>query len=80
MPPGLLTLVANLPPISRTPALSVEKFYTDVVNNGGKFVTCVVDTDGKFVTCVFDTGGKFAASIVDSGGKFEAINLMTLSF
>jgi hypothetical protein len=52
-----LTLVANLPPVSITPAELVAKFATGVVDTGGKFAAGVVDTGGKFSTGVVDTDG-----------------------
>jgi hypothetical protein len=39
-----LILVANLPPVSTTPAVLVAKFVAGVVDTGGKFTTGVVDT------------------------------------
>ncbi len=57
------TPVANLPPVSMTPAAN--------------FVTsspCVVDTGGKFATGVNDTGGKFAAVVNDAGGKLPPVS------
>jgi hypothetical protein len=50
--------VANLPPVSTTPAAN---FATSV--------TSVVDTGGKFATGVNDTGSKFAAGVNDTGVK-----------
>jgi hypothetical protein len=44
--PVSLTSVANLPPVSTTPAVPVAKFVSGVVDTGGKFATDVVDTDG----------------------------------
>jgi hypothetical protein len=44
-----MTPVANLPPVSATPAAN---FYT--------IFASIVDTSGKFATGVNDTGGKFA--------------------
>jgi hypothetical protein len=46
--------VANLPPVSITPAELVAKFATGVVDTGGKFAAGVVDTGGKFSTGVVD--------------------------
>jgi hypothetical protein len=48
--------VANLPPVSTTPAAN---FATSS--------PCVVDTGGKFATGVNDTGSKFAAGVNDAG-------------
>jgi hypothetical protein len=42
---GSLTLLANLPQVSTTPAVPVAKF-----------AACVTDTDGNFATGVVDTG------------------------
>jgi hypothetical protein len=47
-----LTLVANLPPVSTTPAAPVAKFAA-----GGKLAIGVVDTGSKFATSGVDTGG-----------------------
>ncbi len=49
--------MANLPPVSITPAELVAKFATGVVDTGGKFAAGVVDTGGKFSTGVVDTDG-----------------------
>jgi hypothetical protein len=38
--------VANLPPVSTTPAELVAKFSTSVVDTGGKFAAGAVDTGG----------------------------------
>jgi hypothetical protein len=46
--------VANLPPVSTTPAVNFATCFTSVVDTGGKFATGVNDIGGKFV----DTGGK----------------------
>jgi hypothetical protein len=40
------TLVANLPPISTTPAVLVANFAAGVIDTGFKFATGVVDTGG----------------------------------
>jgi hypothetical protein len=53
-----MTPVANLPPVSATPAAN---FYT--------IFACVVDTGGNFATGVNDASGKFAADVVDTGDK-----------
>jgi hypothetical protein len=50
--------VANLPPVSATPAAN---FYT--------IFASVVDSEGKFATGVNDTGGKFATGVNDACGK-----------
>ncbi len=52
-----LILVANLPPVSTTPAVQVAKFTTCVVDMGGKLSGSVIDTGGKFATDVLDIGG-----------------------
>ncbi len=57
MLPVSLTLVANLPPVSTTPAVLVAKFAAGVV-----------DTSGKFATGVDDNGSKFAAGVIDTIG------------
>jgi hypothetical protein len=41
-----------LPPVSTTPAATVAKFATGVVDTGGKFATTVVDTGSKFTSGV----------------------------
>jgi hypothetical protein len=41
LPPVLLTLTANLPPVSTTLAKLVAKFAAGVVDTGGKFAACV---------------------------------------
>jgi hypothetical protein len=50
--------VANLPPVSTTPAANFANSFA-----------CVVDTGGQFATGVNYTSGKFAAGINDTGGK-----------
>ncbi len=39
--------MANLPPVSTTPAVMVAKFVVGVVDTGDKFSTGVVDTGGE---------------------------------
>jgi hypothetical protein len=39
--------VANLPPVSTTPAANFATSFTSVVDTGGKFATSVNDTGGK---------------------------------
>ncbi len=46
------TQVANLPPVSMTPAANFATSFTSVVDTGGKFATGVVATG------VVDTGGQ----------------------
>jgi hypothetical protein len=55
--------VANLPPVSATPAAN---FYTIFAR--------VVATGGNFATGVNDTGGKFAAGVNDAGGKLPPVS------
>jgi hypothetical protein len=50
--------VANLPPVSTTPAANFATNTTGVVDTGGNFATGVNDTGSKFATGVDDTGGK----------------------
>jgi hypothetical protein len=50
--------VANLPPVSTTPAANFASSFTSVF-----------DADGKFATGVNDIGSKFAAGVNDTGGK-----------
>jgi hypothetical protein len=61
--------VANLPPVSTTPAANFATSFTSVVDAGGKFATRVNDTGGKFAAGVNDTGGKFPTGVNDTGGK-----------
>jgi hypothetical protein len=41
------TPVANLPPVSMTPAANFDTGIAGVVDTGGKFATSVTDTSGK---------------------------------
>jgi hypothetical protein len=50
--------VANLPPVSMTPAANFATNFTSVVDTGDKFATGVNDTGGKFAAGVNDTGCK----------------------
>jgi hypothetical protein len=50
--------VANLPPVSATPAANFYTIFASFVDTGGKFATGVNDTGGKFATCVNDAGRK----------------------
>jgi len=50
--------VANLPPVSATPAANFYTIFASVVDTGGKFATGFNDTGGKFATGVNDAGGK----------------------
>jgi hypothetical protein len=52
-----LTSVANLPPVSITPAELVAKFAAGVIDTSGNFAAGVVDTGGRFATGVVDTVG-----------------------
>jgi hypothetical protein len=47
-PPVSTTLLANLPPVSMTPAAKFATSFASVVNTGTKFATGVNDTGGKF--------------------------------
>jgi hypothetical protein len=49
--------VANLPPVSTTPATNFATSFTSVVDTGGKFAIGVNDTGSKFAAGVNDTGG-----------------------
>jgi hypothetical protein len=49
--------VANLQPVSTTPAANFATGFASVVDTGGKFATGVNDTGGKFAAGVNDTGG-----------------------
>ncbi len=64
-----MTLAANLPLVSATPAANFATSLASVVDIGGKFATGVNNTGGKFATIINDTGGKFAAGVNDTGGK-----------
>ncbi len=46
---GIVTPVANLPPVSTTQAKLVAKFATGVVDTGGKFAAGVVDTGCEYL-------------------------------
>jgi hypothetical protein len=59
------TLVANLPPVSTTPAELVAKFSASGVDTGGNFVPGVVDTSSNFATGVV---GKFAPGNFETSG------------
>jgi hypothetical protein len=61
--------VANLPPVSTTPAANFANNFTSVVDTGCKFASSVNNTSGKFATGVNDNGGKFAAGVNDTVGK-----------
>jgi hypothetical protein len=50
--------VANLPPVSTTPAANFATSFSSVIDTGGKFATGANDTGGKFAAAVNDTGGK----------------------
>jgi hypothetical protein len=52
-----MTLAANFPPVSTTPAVNFATSFTIVVDTGGKVVTNVNDTCGKIPTNINDTGG-----------------------
>ncbi len=56
--------MANLPPVSTTPAVP-----------GAKFAAGVIDTNGKFAAGVIDPGGKFATRVVDTGGAPSLANI-----
>jgi hypothetical protein len=70
-----MTLAANLPSVSTTPAANFATSSPCVVDTGGKFATGVNDTGSKFAagwqiaTGINDTGGKFATGVIDTGGK-----------
>jgi hypothetical protein len=65
----LLTLVANSPMVSKTPAVPVAKFSAGVIDTDVKFATSVGDAGGKYTAGVVDTGGKFATpSVADTSG------------
>ncbi len=56
-----MTPVANLLPVSTTPAANFATSFASVVDTGGKFATGVNDTGSKFATGVKDAGGKLQA-------------------
>ncbi len=47
LPPVSMTLVANLPLVSTTPAANFATSFGSVVDTGGNFATGVNDTSGK---------------------------------
>jgi hypothetical protein len=59
--------VANLPPVSTTPAAKLLPVATTPAANFSTNFASVVDTDGKFA--INDAGGKFATGVNDTGGK-----------
>ncbi len=73
LPPVSTTPAANLPPVSATQAANFATSLASVVDTGGKFATGVNDTDQRhrwqFATGINDTGGKFAAGVNDTGDK-----------
>jgi hypothetical protein len=50
--------VANLPPVSTTPATNFSIIFASVVDTCGKFATGANKTGVKFATGVNDAGGK----------------------
>jgi hypothetical protein len=64
-----MTQVANLPPVSTTPAANFATSSACVVDTSGNFAPGVNETGGKFATGINDTGSKFAPGVVDTGGK-----------
>jgi hypothetical protein len=68
LPLVLLTLVADSPPVSATPAVTLAKFAPGVV-----------DTNGEFSTGIVVTGGKFATGVVDNGGAPSLANIREFS-
>ncbi len=67
--------MANLPPVSTTPAATFATSLASVVDTGGKFANGINDTDGKFAAGINYTGGKFAAGINDTGGKLPPVSM-----
>jgi hypothetical protein len=70
--------VANLPPVSTTPAANFATSFTSVVDTGDKFATGVNDAGGKFAAGVNDTGGKLppvsttpAANLPNNGNNIR---------
>ncbi len=57
LPVSLTLVVANLPPVLTTPAVSVAKFAAGVVDTSGEVATGVDDNGSKFVAGVIDTSG-----------------------
>jgi hypothetical protein len=49
--------MANLPPVSTTPAANFATSFASVVDTGGEFATGVNNTGGKFAADVYDTSG-----------------------
>ncbi len=69
----LLTLVANLPPVSLIPVAICRRSLTPVANLPPVSMTPVVPV-ARFSAGVVDTGGKFAAGFVDNGGAALTCN------
>ncbi len=59
-----MTKMANLPPVSTTPAVNYAYSTAGVVDIGWKFAT-VNDTGGKFTAGVNDTGWQIIRTISD---------------
>jgi hypothetical protein len=57
--PVSMTKMANVSPVSTTPAVNYAYCTAGVVDIGWKFATGVNDTSGKFAAGVNDTGGKY---------------------
>ncbi len=66
LPPALLTLAANLPPLSATQAELVENFTQ--VANSPPVSTTQAELVAKFAAGAVDTGGNFATGVVDTCG------------
>jgi hypothetical protein len=62
----LLTLAANLPPLSATQAELVENFTQ--VANSPPVSTTQAELVAKFAAGAVDTGGNFATGVVDTCG------------
>jgi hypothetical protein len=70
--------VANLPPVSATPAANFYTIFASVVYTGGKFATGVNNTSGKFATGVNDAGGKLPpVSTTPAANNANNIRLQT---
>jgi hypothetical protein len=71
--------VANLPPVSTTPAANFATSSAGVVDTGGKFATSVNDTGSKIATGVNYAGGNLPlvlatpAAMETIGSFFETL-------
>jgi hypothetical protein len=66
--------VANLTPVSTTPAANFATSFTSVVYTGGKFASGVNETGGKFAAGVNDTGGKLPPVSTTPAAKLQPVS------